>query len=221
MDEAHCATPKSCRECHRTPVSGAASQVSQVRVGHLDAHGPSQNAEIPYPNEINPLFRRISVAVQDQRDFRRHGAVRHCWSRTGPVRGRNENMPRRTTHWAIRDLNWPIRQISGEADLPSIEVAENTETRMLLRAEKLGNGMMAHNFRSPRCHGENRCHRSAGGDVLCVIAVKSQTSEDVNPAEAAARPGTREARDCAGGAGISEGVTTVVPVAIRDGKRIL
>ena len=57
MDEAHCATPKSCRECHRTPVSGAASQVSQVRVGHLDAHGPSQNAEIPYPNEINPLFR--------------------------------------------------------------------------------------------------------------------------------------------------------------------
>ena len=38
---------QSCRECHQTPVSGAASQVSELRVGHLDAHGLFQSPEIP------------------------------------------------------------------------------------------------------------------------------------------------------------------------------
>jgi len=38
---------QSCRECHQTPVSGAASQVSEFRVGHLDLHGFFQNPEIP------------------------------------------------------------------------------------------------------------------------------------------------------------------------------
>jgi len=38
---------QSCRECHQTPVSGAASQVAELRVGHLDAHHFFQNPEIP------------------------------------------------------------------------------------------------------------------------------------------------------------------------------
>ena len=38
---------QSCRECHQTPVSGAASQVSELRVGHIDSHGFFQNPEIP------------------------------------------------------------------------------------------------------------------------------------------------------------------------------
>jgi CxxC motif-containing protein (DUF1111 family) len=38
---------QSCRECHQTPVSGAASQVAELRVGHLDAHGLFQDPEIP------------------------------------------------------------------------------------------------------------------------------------------------------------------------------
>src|SRR6202041_531220 len=38
---------QSCRECHQTPVSGAASQVTELRVGHLDAHGQFHNPEIP------------------------------------------------------------------------------------------------------------------------------------------------------------------------------
>ena len=38
---------QSCRECHQTPVSGAASQVSELRVGHVDSHGLFQNPEIP------------------------------------------------------------------------------------------------------------------------------------------------------------------------------
>ncbi len=38
---------QSCRECHQTPVSGAASQITELRVGHLDAHGQFQNPQIP------------------------------------------------------------------------------------------------------------------------------------------------------------------------------
>lgn len=38
---------QSCRECHQTPVTGSASQVSELRVGHLDAHGIFQNPEVP------------------------------------------------------------------------------------------------------------------------------------------------------------------------------
>jgi CxxC motif-containing protein (DUF1111 family) len=38
---------QSCRECHQTPVTGAGSQVAELRVGHLDSHGQFQNPEIP------------------------------------------------------------------------------------------------------------------------------------------------------------------------------
>jgi len=38
---------QSCSECHQTPVSGAASQITELRVGHLDAHHQFQTPEIP------------------------------------------------------------------------------------------------------------------------------------------------------------------------------
>src|ERR1700751_4802963 len=38
---------QSCRECHQNPVSGAASQVTEVRVGHLGPDGRFRNPDIP------------------------------------------------------------------------------------------------------------------------------------------------------------------------------
>jgi CxxC motif-containing protein (DUF1111 family) len=38
---------QSCRECHQNPTSGGASQVSELRVGHLGPEGQFRNAEIP------------------------------------------------------------------------------------------------------------------------------------------------------------------------------
>ena len=38
---------QSCRECHQTPISGAASQVSEFRAGHLDPHGLFLDPEVP------------------------------------------------------------------------------------------------------------------------------------------------------------------------------
>ena len=38
---------QSCRECHQDPVSGGASQVTELRVGHLGPDGKFRNPEIP------------------------------------------------------------------------------------------------------------------------------------------------------------------------------
>src|SRR5580704_4724648 len=37
---------QSCRECHQSPVTGGASQVTELRVGHKRPDGKLQNAEI-------------------------------------------------------------------------------------------------------------------------------------------------------------------------------
>lgn len=52
---------QSCRECHQTPVSGAASQVSELRVGHVDAHGFFQNPEIPINHGVEVIRDRTLV----------------------------------------------------------------------------------------------------------------------------------------------------------------
>jgi len=41
---------QGCRECHQTPISGAASQVSELRVGHVGRFGRFMNPEIPINN---------------------------------------------------------------------------------------------------------------------------------------------------------------------------
>jgi CxxC motif-containing protein (DUF1111 family) len=38
---------QSCRECHQNPVSGGSSQITELRVGHLDQRGRFQDARIP------------------------------------------------------------------------------------------------------------------------------------------------------------------------------
>ncbi len=38
---------QACRECHQNPTSGGQSQITELRVGHLDAAGHFQNPEIP------------------------------------------------------------------------------------------------------------------------------------------------------------------------------
>src|SRR6516162_3365545 len=38
---------QSCRECHQNPVSGGASQVSELRVAHRGPDGHYRNPEIP------------------------------------------------------------------------------------------------------------------------------------------------------------------------------
>jgi CxxC motif-containing protein (DUF1111 family) len=52
---------QSCRECHQNPVSGAASQVTELRVGHLSPDGRFVNPEIPIAHGAEVITGRSLV----------------------------------------------------------------------------------------------------------------------------------------------------------------
>ena len=52
---------QSCRECHQNPVSGASSQVSELRVGHQGPDGHFRNPEIPIAHGAEVITGRSLV----------------------------------------------------------------------------------------------------------------------------------------------------------------
>src|ERR1700716_1749825 len=52
---------QSCRECHQSPVSGAASQVSELRVGHQGPEGHFRNPDIPIAHGAEVISGRSLV----------------------------------------------------------------------------------------------------------------------------------------------------------------
>jgi CxxC motif-containing protein (DUF1111 family) len=52
---------QSCRECHESPVSGAASQVTELRVGHPGPEGHFRNPEIPIAHGAEVISGRSLV----------------------------------------------------------------------------------------------------------------------------------------------------------------
>src|SRR6202041_899543 len=52
---------QSCRECHQNPVSGAASQVTELRVGHRGGEGHFVNPEIPIAHGAEVITGRSLV----------------------------------------------------------------------------------------------------------------------------------------------------------------
>lgn len=52
---------QSCRECHQNPVSGGASQVSELRVGHLGPDGRFRTPEIPIADGAEVISGRSLV----------------------------------------------------------------------------------------------------------------------------------------------------------------
>src|SRR5215813_2052884 len=52
---------QSCRECHQSPVSGGSSQVSELRVGHLDRDGHFQDPKIPIARGVEVVTGRSLV----------------------------------------------------------------------------------------------------------------------------------------------------------------
>ena len=52
---------QSCRECHQSPVSGAASQVTELRVGHQGPEGRFRNPEIPIAHGAEVISGRSLV----------------------------------------------------------------------------------------------------------------------------------------------------------------
>src|SRR5271169_3985110 len=52
---------QSCRECHKSPVSGASSQVSELRIGHQRPEGHFHNPEIPIAHGTEVITGRSLV----------------------------------------------------------------------------------------------------------------------------------------------------------------
>src|SRR6266704_2241367 len=52
---------QSCRECHQSPVSGGASQVTELRVGHLGPDGRFRTPDIPIAHGAETISGRSLV----------------------------------------------------------------------------------------------------------------------------------------------------------------
>src|ERR1700730_243544 len=52
---------QSCRECHQSPVAGAASQVAELRVGHQGPEGHFRNPEVPIAHGAEVISGRSLV----------------------------------------------------------------------------------------------------------------------------------------------------------------
>lgn len=52
---------RACADCHQNPVSGAASQFTELCVGHLDANGNFVNPTIPINDGANTITDRSIV----------------------------------------------------------------------------------------------------------------------------------------------------------------
>jgi len=94
-------------------------------------------------------------------------------------------LPVRLTRTALRSLDWLAARV-----LPPDERAEHLRTGRrgeedaYFHLRKLGCVRVARNFRSPRRRGEIDLI-GWDKDVLCFVEVKTRTTHDVKPAEAA------------------------------------
>jgi len=52
---------RACADCHQNPVSGAASQFTELRVGHLDANGNFVNPTVPINHGANTITGRSII----------------------------------------------------------------------------------------------------------------------------------------------------------------
>src|SRR5579871_3465844 len=85
----------------------------------------------------------------------------------------------------IRSLDWAADRVLGpDEQIARHRVGRRGEEDAYFHLRKLGYVMVARNFRSPHCRGEIDLI-GWDKDVLCFIEVKTRTTHDVKPAEAA------------------------------------
>jgi putative endonuclease len=91
----------------------------------------------------------------------------------------------RLTQVTVRALDWVDSHLLRPEALPAHQLTgRRGEEYAYFYLRRLGYVMVARNFRSPLRHGEIDLI-GWDGDVLCFIEVKTRTTHDVKPAEAA------------------------------------
>ncbi len=94
-------------------------------------------------------------------------------------------MAGRCAHAMVRGLDWLADHVLSPEDIPEhLRTGWRGEEDAYFYLRKLGYIIVAQNFRSPRRRGEIDLI-GWDDDVLCFIEVKTRTSHDVKPAEAA------------------------------------
>jgi putative endonuclease len=91
----------------------------------------------------------------------------------------------RITHATVNALDWLASKVRPAGSGPAHQrTGRRGEEEAYFYLRKLGYVMVARNFRSPRCRGEIDLI-GWDKDVLCFIEVKTRSTRDVKPAEAA------------------------------------
>ena len=94
-------------------------------------------------------------------------------------------LPAVFTRTIIRTLDWVAERTLPADSMPRHQrVGRRGEEDAYFHLRQLGYAIVARNFRSPRCRGEIDLI-GWDADVLCFIEVKTRTSRDVKPPEAA------------------------------------
>jgi len=94
-------------------------------------------------------------------------------------------LPAGVTRTIVRSLDWLAqRTLSADSRPQHQRLGTRGEEDVYFHLRKLGYRMVARNYRTPRCRGEIDLI-GWDQDVLCFIEVKTRTSLDVKPPEAA------------------------------------
>ena len=94
-------------------------------------------------------------------------------------------LPAYITRTIIRSLDWVAQHmLRPDPRPPHQRLGTLGEEDVYFHLRKLGYKMVARNYRTPRCRGEIDLI-GWDQDVLCFIEVKTRTSHDVKPPEAA------------------------------------
>ncbi len=94
-------------------------------------------------------------------------------------------LPADLTRTVIHSLDWVARHMLPADPRPRHQrIGTRGEEDAYFHLRKQGYAMVARNFRSPRCRGEIDLI-GWEANVLCFIEVKTRTSRDVKPPEAA------------------------------------
>jgi putative endonuclease len=89
------------------------------------------------------------------------------------------------TQSTLRSLDWlAAKVLPPEKRAQHLRIGTRGEEDAYFHLRKLGYKIVARNFRSPRCRGEIDLI-AWDGNVVCFIEVKTRTTRDVKPAEAA------------------------------------
>jgi putative endonuclease len=89
------------------------------------------------------------------------------------------------TQTALRFLDWLAEHTLPAKDGPThLRIGRRGEEAAYFHLRRMGYTMVARNFRSPRCRGEIDLI-GWENDVLCFVEVKTRTTRDVKPGEAA------------------------------------